>query len=99
MGGLLTNNVGVLLLEEFVETVLTSTLERVTNNGSTKTSENTTETLGSNDRSPGLKVTGVERGVYLSAALDKIKGSDSSVGRTAGCRKKLAFGDLKAVIG
>lgn len=88
VGSLLTNNVGVLLLEELVETVLTGTLEGVTDDSGTETGEDTTETLGSNDRLPSLEVTSVETRVDLSAALDKIKGSDSGVGRTASWIKK-----------
>lgn len=83
VGSLLTNNVGVLLLEELVETVLTGTLERVTNKSGTETGEDTTGTLSGDDGLPGLEVTGVKAGVNLSAALDEIEGGDSSVGSTA----------------
>lgn len=78
-----TDKVTVLLLEELVETVLTSTLERVTDKGGTNTGPDTTKTLRGNDGSPGLHVGGVERGVHLSSALDEIKRGDESVGNTA----------------
>lgn len=77
------SKVRVGLLEEFVETVLTGTLERVTDKSGTETSEDTTGTLSGNDGLPSLNVRGVKTGVYLSSALDKIKRSDSSVCRTA----------------
>ena len=84
VGSLLTNEVRVLLLEKLVETVLTGTLERVTDDGSTETSPDTTESLSSDDRFPGLEVTSVETRVNLSAALDEIERSDSSVSRATG---------------
>jgi hypothetical protein len=85
---LLTSPVGILLLEQLVETVFTGTLEGVTNQSGTETSEDTTQSLLGNDGSPGLEVALVKRGVNLSSALDQIQWGHGSVGQTTGYIKE-----------
>lgn len=55
-GNVLADPVAVLVLEQLVQTVLTSTLERVTDQGGAETGEDTTEALGLDDGLPGLEV-------------------------------------------
>lgn len=83
VSSLLTDEVGVLVLEKLVQTVLTGTLEGVTDKGSTETSEDSRETLSADDSAEGVEVTLVEGLVDLQTALHEIKGGNGSVSRTA----------------
>lgn len=78
-GSLFTSKSGIQVLEVFVETILAGALNGITDESWTPTREDTANTLGSVDLAPSIHITFVQRRVDLSAALDQIQGSDSSV--------------------
>ena len=72
------------MLEVFIEAVFASTLHRVPDKGWAEASEDTTETFSPGNNAPGLEIAFVQLGVDLTAAFDKIEGSDRSVCGTLG---------------
>lgn len=74
----------VVVLEDLVGSVFTSTLERIADKGGCPTEEDTAHTLLGSNLTPCLKVGLVQLVVHLSAALDEIERCDGCVSRTAG---------------
>jgi len=69
MGRFLPDDIGVFLLEEFVEAVFSGALERVADEGGTPTCKIPTETLCSVDFCEGFGIGFVESGIDLTAAF------------------------------
>jgi hypothetical protein len=83
-GVFLTDNTGIDILEHFVETEFTQTLEGVSDKGGGETEGETSVTFSSLDGGEGVTEVLVQTRVNLHSALDDIKRADGSVGKTTG---------------
>lgn len=79
---LLADHGGIQVLEVFVEAIFAGALHRVTNEGWTPTSEDTSKPFTSVDLAPRLQVALIQIRVDLSSAFDEIEGSHGGVGGT-----------------
>jgi hypothetical protein len=78
------------ILEDFVESIFARALTRVSNERRRPAKENAAKPGFTIDGAPAVYVRGVDFGVDLAPALDKVEGSNGCVGWTAGWERLAA---------
>lgn len=84
LGGVGEEFLAVVVLEDFVGTVLSGALEGVADEGRGPAEADTTHAVGTHDPAPCLEVAGVHLGVDLSSAFHEVERRDGCVGRATG---------------
>lgn len=82
------------ILEDFVESIFARALTRVSNERRRPAKENAAQPGFAIDGAPAVYVRGVDLGVDLAPALDKVEGSNGCVGWTAGW-ERLAIDEIE----